>query len=384
MSHRLDFIAFPKGEVSLSYLLKPNVSLYCVDMKEAVFVEVPEHIDIYSPETDPFLMVAQYKNAVRIVTLPLDVMMRYAETVEAPKVPVLLVSHVGRCGSTLLGQLIQASAKNGVLLSEPDTAIDLFHLRHNKKMCEERYTRLVAACFKMLCKVHQQGHDLICIKGFSATTSEVAFIHRACPHIKLLFLYRLNTNASQSYERMLRNRPTTLFWWRVLHSKILLKLAPTDWWQERSLLNFFHTERESVLWANDIDFCASLSRKAFFFLRYCVICYEYRMLRNVDKVPIAAVRYEDVVENLEVTCGLLKEYLGLKMTSAEMFSRAKEVLGKDSQRGSTLSARPEGKRVEYNTELKDEEMAEMCSIAKRLDLPEPGVMEVLEGTLRAE
>ena len=54
----------------------PNISLYCLDVKErqAVFVETPAEIDL---STVPFYFVTQFEEATRVLTISFETLLAF-------------------------------------------------------------------------------------------------------------------------------------------------------------------------------------------------------------------------------------------------------------------------------------------------------------------
>jgi len=100
-------------------LTNERISLYAFDFdtSRVVFVETASPSEL---SMAPFFYQAQYENAVRILTLPFDVMIGLAQSVALPDTQLLFIHSTGRCGSTLAGGLL-AQVPGVTNLSEPDT-----------------------------------------------------------------------------------------------------------------------------------------------------------------------------------------------------------------------------------------------------------------------
>ena len=114
-----DFICIYSSRVSLEYIFKPNVSLYSVSRHEAVFVETEENIDIYSSDESPFFIFAQFNRCKNVIKMPIDCFHALADRVGWPSLPVIFVSQTGRCGSTIMCQVLE-NVPGTLLIAEPD------------------------------------------------------------------------------------------------------------------------------------------------------------------------------------------------------------------------------------------------------------------------
>ena len=57
-SSPMDFLCVFSSRVIPEFVLRPNVSLYCITKKEAIFVETAGNVNIYSSDENPFLYLA--------------------------------------------------------------------------------------------------------------------------------------------------------------------------------------------------------------------------------------------------------------------------------------------------------------------------------------
>lgn len=101
-----NFITTHSGFRQPSCILKPNVSLYCMTRKEAVFIEVKESVNVYRSKVSTYLYHNQYYHAVNVITMPLASFHKVASDVGLPKVPVTWLACTARSGATLLSQVL--------------------------------------------------------------------------------------------------------------------------------------------------------------------------------------------------------------------------------------------------------------------------------------
>ena len=108
-------------------LQNPHISLYCLDhpQQRALFVEVD---DGWAAAAAPFLYLAQYERAQRLVAVPYATLAQLADAVATPPRSLALIHSPGRSGSTLLSKAFQR-LMGTTSLSEPDVYTQLVQLR---------------------------------------------------------------------------------------------------------------------------------------------------------------------------------------------------------------------------------------------------------------
>lgn len=114
--HKFDVLLEPSGKQNFlcvhssfqdpEYVLQDHISLYYVDQNEAVFVEVEEGIDVSNSENGAFYRVTQFELAKRIVVVPMHVFHKLGEKVGKSDAKLIFLHSTGRCGSTLITQVI--------------------------------------------------------------------------------------------------------------------------------------------------------------------------------------------------------------------------------------------------------------------------------------
>jgi hypothetical protein len=92
--------------------------LYCLDHanRRALFVETVPGVNLSQA---PFLYHAQYEHTVKLISVPYETLHQLARGISLEGKKLILVSSVGRTGSTLLGSALGA-VEGMVGLSEPD------------------------------------------------------------------------------------------------------------------------------------------------------------------------------------------------------------------------------------------------------------------------
>src|SRR5215211_8574114 len=94
-----DFELQESGQISAEEILSnAHITLYALDFEhgQAVFVETPPEADLSQA---PFYYVAQYENALRVVTLSFEAMIQLARSVPVDDSRLIFIHSMGRSGS---------------------------------------------------------------------------------------------------------------------------------------------------------------------------------------------------------------------------------------------------------------------------------------------
>ena len=162
VSSPLDFIRLYSSCVYTEYVLKPNISLYCVTKDEATFTETDKNINIYNSEESPFFYQAQFKRSINVIKMPIASFHTLAEKVGNPGIPIMCLWNTARCGSTILCQVLE-SVPNTLVMSEPDAPWNVYYLKHPRSVSDKVYIDRLRSTFRLLCKP-QPGIERIFIK----------------------------------------------------------------------------------------------------------------------------------------------------------------------------------------------------------------------------
>ena len=193
-----DFTLGPPEDVDAAVLSDPRWSLYSLGVanEEAVFVELPPGTDLAQA---PFVGVMQFRTAVRAAVAPLAALEMLA-SLAGPQSPPALVYSMGRCGSTLLNAMLNAS---GALwsLSEP-WAIDMA-LIGEARLGRARAVALLRAAAAVLARppAARRGRRLAMKLRASALFS-APLLEDAFPGADNIFLYREAIGWARSRQRL--------------------------------------------------------------------------------------------------------------------------------------------------------------------------------------
>ena len=186
-----DFRLAPAGEADPAIVLRPGLSLYCLDdaRRRALFVDCEPAVDLAAA---PFYYQAQFEHAGRIVALPYDDLHRVAADLPDPADRLVLLYSTGRCGSTLLSRAF-AHVPGVVSLSEPDVPTQLVALRPTDGSRDKEIESLAASGVKLLCKPGPPGDAparawVLKVRSMGIEIADL--LHRRFPRARSMFLYR--------------------------------------------------------------------------------------------------------------------------------------------------------------------------------------------------
>lgn len=305
-----DFAYRKVGEADPNILVTdPTISLYCLDheTRHAVFVQVAEGVDVTAP---PFFFIAQYEQAVRLLSVPYETFHSVAAGV-APQAPLVFVHSTGRAGSTLLSKAF-AEMGSVTSLSEPDVYTQAVAMRLAGGDEDEIQELLASATRILLNPAFTCGSSLNVLKFRSFCIEVGDLLHDAFPGAGNLFLYRdLVPNIESSVRAFgVDDTPPeagrAVVAWLATMTPLLAREL-----ERRPDLD--GVEAPCLIWLSAVEAYARLRRNG---------------------VPIMAVRYEDLVADSRHVLEAILAYLGLPTAGAERGLRA---FDRDSQAGSPLS-----------------------------------------------
>ena len=197
VSSAMDFICAFRTRVKPEYVLKSNISLYVVTKQEAISVETPKKVNIFSSDTHPFLFVAQFYNATKVITMCIIDFLSLADKIGNPRFPVVWISNTGRCGGTMLSQMFE-SVPGTLVIHEPDPPTNLYHLHEDNKLMESEYEVMLKSTIRIMCKPNQ-GITRICIKPRPVCCGMMTDITKQCSYMRQLFVYRNSLDTLKSW-----------------------------------------------------------------------------------------------------------------------------------------------------------------------------------------
>ena len=348
-----DFLCLSYDLVESDYVLKPNVSLYCVSRDEATFVETPENLNLYSSDENPFLYMAQFDKGTRVIRMSISTFCSIAKTIGDPRVPVVWITSTGRCGSTILSQVFEA-IPGTLTLAEPEAPQSIALMWKFKQVGHSKLEMILRAVIRMLCKPHP-GITMFCIKGTPAALPIMADVSRLFPDIKHIFSYRDCLGTVTSWLGLMTATPYTV----ALRASI-----DHEWFASVIPLGRNHFIKLLINVPSKFHHVSLKTNTAGLFTHFWannVLIAGNAISHHKSIVP---VKYECLLNDPMGTCSRLFENIGIDNRYLDIVV---EVFKKDSQRGTILSRSRVGD--DPRRMISQEDRLEMDAILSRYGLP---------------
>ena len=334
-----DFLTMHKSFVDPEYVLSKNVTLHCTTKRTAYFVECDPNVDVTRAEISSFIKIAQFKNAINIIAIPMHVFHKLGTLAGKPHGQLVILSNIARCGSTLLSQIFEC-----VSISEPDAANTLTTL--STKLPAEELHQLVQTTINLLCKNSNSATKACVIRLSQNNTILVPYICQVFPEVKTLLMYRNGLEVSKSISKVLKALPMSGIllipaqnYTCIKFSKFIAQAAnlPIQDFEKFNII-MPHMEVGTICWASSI--------------RYYLDFLE-------SGIDIAAVKYEDMVSDTQFALSKIFQYCGMEYNPEAVTT----AFSRDSQLSSPLSRECLGKfdHDEITDEIK-EQTDEACRI----------------------
>jgi hypothetical protein len=308
-----DFELKDVGQIGSEVILEnPYISLYSLDFKQnrAVFVETPSEIDLSQA---PFYYLAQYENAVRVLTLSFESMIHLAKSITIDDRRLVFIYSVGRAGSTLASQIF-AHIDGVINISEPDALTLLVAARYYQFENNTNFLDLLRATVNLLCKTPAETAWVIKTRSFVVELGN--FLHQIYPGTKNIFLYRNAEtwlgSALGAYSSGVEKSENELYLWE---NKLRQSIAPLT-----PLIARFDTLKH-------------LSSVSLLTLMWLSVMERYIQLHE-SGVEMLAIRYLSWHSAPKKTVIKMLDYCGIVPTDMALIQ---QVLEKDSQTGTFLS-----------------------------------------------
>jgi hypothetical protein len=315
-----DFELKNVGQIGSEVILEnPYISLYSLDFKQsrAVFVETPSEIDLSHA---PFYYLAQYENAVRVLTLPFESMIHLAQSITIDDRRLVFIHSVGRAGSTLASQIF-AHIDGVINISEPDALTLLVAARYYQLGNNTNFLDLLRATVNLLCKTPAQTAWVIKVRSFVIELGDC--LHQIYPRAKNIFLYRNAEtwlgSALGAYSSGVEKSENELYLWE---NKLRQSIAPLT-----PLIASFDTVKH-------------LSSVSLLTLMWLSVMERYIQLHE-SGVEMLAIRYPSWHSAPQKTVIKMLDYCGIIPTNMALIQ---QILEKDSQAGTFLSKENINKR----------------------------------------
>jgi hypothetical protein len=340
-----DFVLIHERFDSPERVLQDHASLYQVTDKEAIFVEAPPGHELWRSRYSPFLCYAQFRYAVRVVRMPIASFHRLADRVGDPT-NLTFIMHTTRCGSTLLTHMFEETGKI-VTISQP-SVLNALPLKAEAKSGRDQdsLNHVTVSVVRLLCKPTLSGVEpgtaaAYVLKTSIAATGRLPNILSQFPHARCLFVYRDGLKVAQSLYRLSCSLPAHKFIYtfgRNSARRLAFCVSEMGFPGEDARVSLKHPlSLGAMLWA--------------------VVQRYYIRFRDAG-LPVAAVRYEDVVADPDANMRRILRHCGLPEDwwAPTGGSRRRSVLDVDSQLGSPFASSSLARfpTLDYGGEARDE------------------------------
>ncbi|ELU15373.1 hypothetical protein CAPTEDRAFT_199451 [Capitella teleta] len=315
-----NLITWHEGFVHPEYVLKDEVSLYCMTDEEAWFMEAPEGVEVWKSEYSAFHKIAQHEYAKNVIKMPLRSFYLLADKISDIKQKLIFLDFVPRSGSTLVGQIFE---ETGVCVnySEPHFLNMYWGAQNHQKLL-----KITKAAIKFYCKPRKQLTSAFVFKCAPMGVSLAPVIFELFPDAKLLHLTRnaipnaisiFRVNQVVTTARLLSSFLKIPYIGRIVNRKILASMnLPLDDFTGKL---FDESEDPDML----IGCYLHTRVQGIYMTKH----------RNAEyRMPV--IKYEDVLSNREANIETLFQFCGLDVN---LVHKAMAAFDKDSQAGSPLS-----------------------------------------------
>ncbi len=183
-----NFLYVHEKYVSPRYVLEnKNVSLFTLDKTHVYFCVSDPDVDVYDTVKFPFVFMAHYTQAKKLVIMPWESFHRMADELGNPKVPVCLVNMTARCGSTLISQIMNR-VPNVRSMSEPFALYKVSKFFRQGVFNYDQMRRMAQSCMRIHCKVEPDSNiERIVIKMTPNTSPMFVIFAELFPKFDLVF-----------------------------------------------------------------------------------------------------------------------------------------------------------------------------------------------------
>ena len=374
-SSAADFLAWSRRDLApLRVLLRPDVTLYCVTSDSAVFVRCPAACNIYSSVSSPFFYLAQFLNAQEVYITTLNWFhLLAAEITEDCRVPVTWLSSTGRCGSTMLTQVMER-VPGTVSISEPDAILNIAAMAKSGQITSEQKRSLLKSAISILVfsaqsytKPSPSGADEArerCGRVFIKTRSEclvlVEDIRRLFPHVVHVFMWRRLATLLGSFKQFGGVLRTP--WVKLVDSEIVASV--TSYFRKSTFLHEFYGSEEEKSAVLDLVPCLS-----FVGIMATAVSSQLKRVQLLQSQGFAvpALLYEDILSDPAKTIGNLFDYLQI---SREQLPVALTAMKKQSQSNLPCADSKKQPSVKSRDQLTSREWRDVQKVLARLELPQ--------------
>ncbi|XP_048757001.2 uncharacterized protein LOC125667510 [Ostrea edulis] len=298
-----DFILTHKFFKHPNYVLKPNISLYCITKDEALFVEVAEDVNLYKQFDSKAFYMKQFERAHSVISMPLASFHKIAQDIGRPKVPIIWMSSTGSCGATLLSRVF-GQLPGMAVISDPDALTSLAFLKKSNKFGKGEYEQLLPSALRLLCK-HDDRAGIFFVKTRPCSTCQMADVYKCFPQIYHLYIYRNSFKTVTSHLNIFAKEPISIVGKYVIDSQVLSAILPCF---RKSL---YHNYCYVLERTDGNDNGKNLTTVGIFATSWAANIVQ--CLDHVDAgVPVIAIMFEEMMKNPQKILSILFDVLELR------------------------------------------------------------------------
>ena len=332
--------------VDPALLLEVGWTPYCLDdaSQRVLFVQTPADVDL---SQTAFTYSVQYMQAQRVMAVPYAVLTDLTSTLPVPQ--LVFIHSTGRCGSTLLSQVLK-QIDNVYSLSEPDIYTNISKLRIDSRRDKEFIALLKACTLLLYPRTSEHVPKLLSLKFRGMAVNIMDLLHEAFPDAHTLFMYRQGLQWARSMYRFCR---LVGFPAQPSHAEL------QQIWQA------FFTADTSYLYRL-IDPNAPQVMLSEMLAPFWTYHLEY-YLQNYDSgMPLLAVRYEEFGGERESILSQIFDFCGIPQSAV---AQALHGFDSDSQEGTMI-----GQDAERVAMSQDEVQSFVATLAKHPRLNHPDLL----------
>lgn len=362
---RRNFVCSHNRFESPRYVIEnDHVTLLNVDDEYAIFVEanVGKDVHLWKMEYSGFMKLAQLKYCKRLILVPRDHFHRMAGELGDPVQPIIFLFNVGRCGSTLLTQIMESTGRC-VSISEPAPLLYIANKLMTGKDSPDSLRSTCRDTLRLICRPCPSVDPLAYFVKVAPSCSLILpVVYDVFPSSKYLFMYRNVVDVAESFCKVIQELPF-LFAMTVA--------AERSGYLRRKFLTMFEMremfESSGAEW-NDLILGA---------VGFAKVCQVYLECRRNGGLPIAAIRYEDLKS--DPRHAIRKTFEFCELPSSLIAGAVRDGLAADAQRNSPLSM--SNLRKKRCLTFDEDTKRFVNSLLQQINLPLIGEDCLLEGTI---
>lgn len=281
LNHGLNnFLYIHEEYVDPAWVLdKRHVILYGFDRENVFFTVTEEDVDMWNTREIPFVFMFAFPMAKKLVIMPHHAFHRLAEKLGDPEHKVTVINMTGRCGSTLLGQMLGRLPKTRIL-SEPWPLIHLCEMSQDGLISMDQLDDLLKSGMRVLFK-REPGTDIdhMVLKLPPMCGNLFGHFHRLFPKFNLVFNTRHPVQTLQSFNKIFANMNGGTvhqrwgFFWRMSHRATPFPLRDPYYRQLRDQYwSWFEESNNRIFTLNIASLYVDYSRTRDIYK--CVVLYE--------------------------------------------------------------------------------------------------------------